>query len=121
LIARWNFSGKRPPALARHFAVLKAIRASDLSPTERHVLRLLEDYADNDTGHAYPSVRTIARDTGYSRSTIETALDSLQAKGWLRVQPKASPIGTNLYQVTPPSGPPEPADNEPDCLPDAAE
>lgn len=115
MVARYRFyrKGNGPREVPRHFRVLEAIRNSDLPPNVRHVLRVIEDYADNDTGVAYPSAGRIASDSGLDERTVKRALLHARQAHWLRRRLCASPDGTNLYIVTPPSIPTpwfEPAD-----------
>lgn len=114
----WRFEKPAEPAnanrLARHFAVIKAIRHSFLTSAERHVLRSIEDHADNETGWAYPGVHTICRETGLSLATVHRALRDLTTQKasaipgagpravWLVRQMCSSKLGTNRYRVTPP-------------------
>lgn len=91
-----------PGKLTRHWAVLKAIRESALTPLERCVLRTLEDHADNTTGEAYPSLATLAREVGTSRRWIMMTLVRLLEAGWLRADRK--PRLATVYTVTPPAG-----------------
>ncbi len=54
-------------------------------------------YADFETGWAYPSVRTIARQAGLSRQTVLTAIDELAHAGVLAVQ--RVPGKSNAYRI----------------------
>jgi hypothetical protein len=105
VVARAVFSvngrGRRRKPKPRHFRVLQAIRDSDLPSNVRHVLRVIEDYADNKTGLAYPSAGRIAKDTGLDERTVKRALLEARQAGWLHRRLCASPDGTNLYIVTP--------------------
>lgn len=105
MVTRAAFSSKgrgKRRAVLRHFQVVGAIRASDLSAAVRHVLRSIEDHADNDTGTAYPSLATMATETGLGRSTVKRSLHEAAALGWVRWIRHGSPDKTNLYIVTPP-------------------
>lgn len=83
------------------FAVLRAVKASTLTATERLVVVTLASYADRD-GVAWPGVARLARETGYQPRTVERTIVSLRAKGWLVWASAASPASTNLYTLTPP-------------------
>ncbi|HEU5115201.1 MAG TPA: helix-turn-helix domain-containing protein [Isosphaeraceae bacterium] len=54
-------------------------------------------YADFDTGWAYPSVRTLARQSGLSRQTVLTAIEDLLQAGVLAVQ--RMPGKSNAYRI----------------------
>lgn len=54
-------------------------------------------YADFDSGWAYPSVRTIARQAGLSRQTVLTAIDELTRAGVLAAQ--RVPGKSNAYKI----------------------
>lgn len=51
-----------------------------LSATQRHVLRVLADHA-NDVGECYPSVRRIAQLTGLATGTVTAATRDLERQG----------------------------------------
>lgn len=59
-----------------------AFNLQGISPTDKHVLLNLADFAD-EVGSCYPSRKTIARRTGLSTRTVERALESLQTQGLL--------------------------------------
>lgn len=96
----------RAPAYFGFFRILRAVRESDLTPTERLVLLVVAAHADNSTGEAWPGIPRIAAESGFTTRTVERALAALAKRGWLRWQTAASKLGTNVYTVTPllPSG-----------------
>jgi hypothetical protein len=49
----------------------------------RHVLLCLANYAGTDGRAAFPSVATLAEDTGLSERTVRSKLDELEAAGWI--------------------------------------
>lgn len=51
------------------------------SPTARHVLLCLANYADKDGHAAFPSALSLSEDTGLSIRTIRTALEALREAG----------------------------------------
>ena len=61
-------------------------RAEELSPTERAICHALSRFAnwDSELAGAHPGNDKLREVTGYSRSTIRRALQSLQCKGWIR-------------------------------------
>lgn len=56
-------------------AVLAAIRLKELEPTDRLLLALLADYA-NEEGLAWPSLARLARDLGRTERTVQVARDA---------------------------------------------
>lgn len=111
MVARWTWrSGdpergpaRRPSKLDRHFGVLAALEDSDLSPTARHIIRVIEDFADNATGEAYPSITRIAKRTGYCRQTVCTGIEEAVSKGWMTVERGGGKKRPNVYRVAPPA------------------
>lgn len=62
-----------------------AILKSNLAPTTRHVLLTLSCYI-NDVGQsAYPSIKTLAKDTGLTERAVGTHLHVARDENWLRV------------------------------------
>lgn len=110
MVARWTWqpgtpvhgAPRRAGKLDRHFGVLAALEDSDLSPTARHLIRAIEDFADNATGEAWPSLVKLTKVTGYSRQTVITGIAEAVAKGWLAVDRGGASKGSNHYRVTPP-------------------
>ena len=109
MVARWTWQpggspakAKPPGKLDRHFAVIKALRYSPLTSNERHLVRAIEDFADNETGEAYPSIRALVEVTRMGRSTLLKAIAGAVGKGWLAADKRASKLGTTVYRVTPP-------------------
>lgn len=64
-------------------AVNWARNVPDLTPTEAFVLWVICDRYNEHVGSAWPSIKTIARDTRYSTSTVARALNTLTEKGLL--------------------------------------
>jgi hypothetical protein len=60
-----------------------ALRDSDLSPTCRHVALTLATRMKIDDCWCWPGLKLIARDTGYSKSTVVEALRVLEERGYL--------------------------------------
>jgi len=69
-----------------------------LKPVAKLVLLTLADHA-NDEGECYPSLSTIARKTGLSRSTVCEHLNRFATAGILRREAKSSKKGTTHYQI----------------------
>jgi hypothetical protein len=75
-----------------------------LTQIEKHLLHVIESYADNETGEAWPGAQRLADDMGVPRRTVEKKLVSVRGKNWLAYQSGTSPDRTNLYKVTPVPG-----------------
>jgi len=73
------------------FDVERAVQASELAPSERLVLFVLLQHADNDPviipAKFTPSLSDLASKTGLDRTTIVRILHRLESKGWVRRQP----------------------------------
>jgi DNA-binding MarR family transcriptional regulator len=91
----------------RHYQTLRAIAASDLTPTERLVLVMVEThvtYKDRNTGKCCPSLATLADATGLDRRSVYRVTGRLEEIGWLEIT-RRIPDGdqtSNVYRVTPP-------------------
>jgi pyocin large subunit-like protein len=84
--------------MAEHWAALQ------LAPTARHVLHVVNLFADWGTGlNASPSVLTVARLTGYSRSTVQRIIADLLASGALVRTRQGSGHERSVYRVVRPS------------------
>lgn len=81
--------------------------ASDLSPGVRLTLYALANYMDR-RGVCWPSLATLARDTGYSRRHVVTHIATAEASCWLTVDRQGGPPGRggrpNLYRAVLRSG-----------------
>lgn len=55
----------------------------DISPTARTVYRALLRYANRETWSCFPSIATIAKDTGLSKRTIIRQIALLEKEGLL--------------------------------------
>ncbi len=81
---------------------------TDLSPTARHVLLILSDAVNDDTGECWPSIRRLIRRTGLSERTVQRAIVELEGRGVIRRVINGSPDERrvkhhrpNLYLWTP--------------------
>ncbi len=75
----------------------KAIRSSRLAANEKHVLQVLNSYA-NENGECWPSVRAIMEGTSLGRGTVFRALASLRSKEIVSLY--ENPNGkTNVYKI----------------------
>jgi len=64
------------------------------SPTERHVLLVLANYANHDGTSVYPSISRIEKETGLNRRTIQRSLRNLEKHGLLKKSSKAIMVDT---------------------------
>ena len=74
----------------------------DLPPTEKFVLLAIADFSNDKKGIAWPSQNTIARKTGYSRQTVNRAINRLREKKMI-VSSRRSAEGkstSNEYRIT---------------------
>jgi len=77
-----------------------AIAASALEPPSRHVALTLSLYMNERGGSAFPSVETLAKDTGLSGRAVQQHLGKLVNGGWLSRTPRTKSDGSrdsNLY------------------------
>lgn len=65
--------------------------------SEFDVLLALADITNEDTGRCDPGVSYISWKTRQSERTVQYALKSLGAKGWIKAKKCAGAYGTNLY------------------------
>lgn len=71
----------------------KALRESDLQPSERLVALTLATYMDARGAEAFPSVATLARNTGLCERAVRYAIRTLEAEGWLATTQRRNPRG----------------------------
>lgn len=64
-----------------------SIYAQDLPHRVVAVYMYLRDRTDAE-GKCYPSIKTIGRELSLSRSTVKRALKDLEAKGYMRREPR---------------------------------
>lgn len=79
---------------------------SDLHPTTRHVALTLSMHMSERGGSCFPSIATLARETGLHGRTISDKLSELEARGFLarRVERKGEGRGTRIfYSATDPT------------------
>jgi len=76
---------------ARHRRAV--LRHSGLSSTQRLIAVAVGEYADK-TGKAWPSLKTLAVDTGLSRFAVGRNLETIEKAGWLKVDRR----GANRWQ-----------------------
>jgi predicted transcriptional regulator len=85
------------------FELLKWARGvKGLSPPEKAVLKEIADRTNDEKGYAWPSQQRLAEDTGYERSTVSRACNSLRDKGLLSWKKEMTPNGrfsSNCYVI----------------------
>lgn len=82
-----------------HQATTWVMEFSESQLAARLVLGAIAHRVSNDSGEAYPSIPTIAREANVSESTVYEALDKLYDLGEVDWEKAASPLGTNLYRL----------------------
>ena len=70
-----------------------------LSPTARHVALVLAWHSNTDTGACYPSIKTLADETGRTRRTIITAIGELERAGCLTKTNRKTRAGTGRNYI----------------------
>lgn len=82
---------------AERYTWWRALRASSLTPTARHVALAIATYMDADGGGAWPSMATLSDDTGRSRRTVARAVQELEQAGYLDVSSGGGRRGDGGY------------------------
>jgi hypothetical protein len=81
-----------------------ASKDSDLPPTVRLAAHTLALHMNTDGGSCFPSIATLAAESGLSERSVQKAIRHLEDAGWLRVRLGGSPRGgrrrANTYQAT---------------------
>ena len=67
-------------------AMTWAIEMNGLTPTENHVLLLLANRHNKDSGLCYPSIPRICTESGLGRSTVIRAIKRLEGRGLLTIE-----------------------------------
>lgn len=77
-----------------------ALEATGMKPMAKLVFICLSNYMDED-GVCWPSIKTISRQTGMSKSTTMNHVNSLVESGYLFRHNRIGPTGTqsNIYQL----------------------
>jgi len=77
------------------------LRSKLLEPNERLIYIYLKMHSDSKTGQSFPSLNTLAKETGISKRTVQRCIEQLQEKGALRVVHRKSNRGnqSNLYTI----------------------
>ena len=86
------------PSTFDPFSYNRAIRDSDLKAVARHMAMTLATYA-NKAGEAWPSQATLERGSGWSRRSVNNALDILEGAGWLTRITKGHKGRSTLYRL----------------------
>ena len=95
--------------MADRYAWWRALRRSTLTPTARHVAMAVSTYMNKDGAGAWPSMATLADDTGRSRAVVKRAVRELRDTGWLTVESGGGRRAdggyvSNRYRASIPSG-----------------
>lgn len=88
-------------------ALARAVRDSDLSCGLKALAWALGTRADGD-GSCFPSLDTLADDTGLSRATVSRAVKELRALGlltWTATRDRHGGLASNRYRLAPCPGP----------------
>lgn len=85
------------------FTWRSAIADSELKPTLRHVALTLSLHMNERGGSAFPSLDTIAAESGRHRSTVCRSLLELERLGWLARVPGGGRKLTTTYTATVPA------------------
>lgn len=78
------------------------LRNSRATLGTRLVILALADYADDNGGSCWPSVRTICRDTLLSERQVQYALRSLEQMGEITVEQKGGGRRSTMYRIVMP-------------------
>jgi hypothetical protein len=87
----------------QHLTIVRGLR--DIKGPARAVLTVLADRA-NESGTAWPSWRTLQRESGFCRSAVHDALRSLRTAGlvsWTQRRDEFGDLTSNIYRLTLPS------------------
>lgn len=86
--------------MSRMPLIAKAARVDvkRISPTQKFVLMMLAEYADAE-GRCFPSVETLAADTGFSDRAVQKAIRGLVAAGFLVIEKGGGRGHSNRYRV----------------------
>ncbi len=84
------------------FTWRSAVAESSLKPTLRHVALTLSLHMNERGGSAFPSLQTLANESGLHRATVCRALAELEALGWLSRTPGGGRGRSTVYRATAP-------------------
>ena len=68
-------------------SIFEAVNKAKLSMSERWILLVLMQFADNERGFCFASNETIAKTAGVSVKTVKRSLQILSKKGFISIQP----------------------------------
>jgi DNA-binding transcriptional regulator YhcF (GntR family) len=77
------------------------LKSKLLTPDAKIVFIYLRMHSDNSTGRSFPSLNTLAKETGLSKRTVQRCLLELQDKGAVSIEHRSNDRGTqsNLYTI----------------------
>lgn len=90
-----------PNGVDHPFAIVPCLMLAEVKPTSVVVYAVLAEHANADQ-ESWPSVGRIARRANLAESTVRSAVQELQEKGWLTVRGRATEDGrqtSNLYKI----------------------
>lgn len=71
----------------------------NLDPTDVYVYSYLKTYMNKDTYEAFPSMETLAKDAGVSKTTVNKAIKNLVANGDISVRKEGRKMSINLIPL----------------------
>lgn len=86
---------------------LTLVRGMIIRGPQRALLMALADRA-NDSGECWPSIATLAKESGFSRSTVRASLNTLKDAGfinWKQRRDESGDLTSNLYILNLGGGP----------------
>ena len=77
------------------------LKSKLLTSDARIVFIYLKMHSDNNTGRSFPSLNTLAKETGLSKRTVQRCLSELREKGAISIEHRSNDKGTqsNLYTI----------------------
>lgn len=89
-------------APSRPLQYLKAIAGSGLPTGTRATCWAIASFADNVSGEAWPTVKTLAEATGLSEAVVSKHTGTAESKGYLRKRRRTNT--SIMYTITVPTG-----------------
>ena len=79
--------------------LMSQVWKKDLDHVEQAILLAMADFADDDGYHCYPSQERIAWKSGYTERHVNTGIQRLVAKKYLRILAKSRQHAATHYQI----------------------
>jgi DNA-binding Lrp family transcriptional regulator len=83
---------------------MSEVRQLDIRSTQKLVLMLLADNANDEGTHCFPSIRRLAHEVGCSTRTIITIIRELEAIGVVKTLSKGNQYKPTQYYIKPSAG-----------------